>query len=258
GSRASADAVGDAGAGFDITRFTVRNDDAGRISFRVDMPAVATLPENLGLLLLLDTDLRREAEPIDHVITFTKGTAVVAAVSGSAGGSPYIPRSLKAAFTPGAVTISVHRDDLGGTRAMLAGAASFTISPAGEPNLETDTDAVPESDLLPFALKLPTRLLVRSSNLSPARPAAGGTFRAALFVRDVTFGAPGEPASGGRVTCAFSAGGRKVTARGSLNAAGRASCAGTVPAGATGRLTGTITYAQNGARVTRTFAGSLR
>jgi hypothetical protein len=140
---------------------------------------------------------------------------------------------------------------------MLAGVSSFTFSPTGEPNLETDTDIAPDGSALPFALKLPTRLLVRSSNLSPGRPAAGGSFRAALFVRDVTFGAPGDPASGGRITCRFSAGGRKVTAKGSLNAAGRATCTGTVPAGASGRLTGTVTYAQPGAKVTRTFAATL-
>ena len=69
GSRSSSDPVGDAGAGFDITFFTVRNDDAGNISFRVAIPAAATLPPNMGLIFLLDTDLRREAEddrPPDH------------------------------------------------------------------------------------------------------------------------------------------------------------------------------------------------
>ena len=256
-SIAAADAVGDAGAGFDITRLTVRNDDAGRITFRIDMPAVTALPPNLGLILPLDTDLRRESEPIDHLITFVGGTAVIAPITAAGAGNAFIPRSLTTAFTPGAVTISVHRDDLGGTRAMLAGALTFTVSPTGDPNLETDTDAVPESGALPFLLRLPTRLLVRSSNLSPGRPSAGGAFRAALFVRDVTYGAPGDPASGGRVTCRFSAGGRKVTAKGSLNTAGRAACAGTVPAGASGRLTGTVTYTQRGARVSRTFAAPL-
>lgn len=256
-SRAAADAVGDAGAGFDITRFTVRNDDAGKVTFRIDMPAVDALPQNLGLILPLDTDLRRESEPIDHLITFVGGAAVIAPITAAGAGSPFIPRSLTTAFTPGAVTITVHRDDLGGTRAMLAGALSFTVSPTGDPNLEADTDAVPETGALPFLLRLPPKLLVRSSRLSPGRPSAGGTFRAALFVRDVTFGAPGDPASGGRVTCRFSAGGRKVSAKGSLNAAGRASCTGTVPAGATGRLTGTVTYAQPGARVTRTFAAPI-
>ncbi|HTI35208.1 MAG TPA: hypothetical protein VL422_16145, partial [Miltoncostaea sp.] len=254
---AAADAVGDAGAGFDITRLTVRNDDAGRITFRIDMPAVTALPPNLGLLLVLDTDLRREADPIDHLISFSDGRAVIVPASAGSLGNPFVPRSLSAAFTPGAVTISVHRDDLGGTRAILAGVSTFTFSPTGEPNLETDTDIAPDGSPLPFLLRLPTRLLVRSSNLSPGRPSAGGAFRAALFVRDVTYGAPGDPASGGRVTCRFSAGGRKVTAKGSLNTAGRASCAGTVPAGASGRLTGTVTYTQRGARVSRTFAAPV-
>ena len=71
----------------------------------------------------------------------------------------------------------------------------------------------------------------------------------------MTFGAPGDPPKGGRVTCAFTVGGRKVTARRSVNAAGRVACAATVPAGAAGqRLAGKVTYAQKGARVTRTFS----
>ncbi len=257
GSRSSSDPAGDAGAGFDITFFTVRNDDAGNISFRVVIPAAATLPPNMGLFLPLDTDLRREAEAIDHLITVNGGIALLSPVTAAGAGRPFIPRSLKTTFEPGAVTITVNRRDLAGTRALIAGVGSFTISPEGDPNLESDTDFAPVDAGWTYELKLPTKLLIRSSNLSPARPAAGGTFRAALFVRDVTFGAPGDPAAGGKVTCTFRAGGRAVTARGSINAAGRAACSGTVPAGATGHLAGKVTYVQKGARVTRTFGAPL-
>ncbi len=258
GSRSSSDPAGDAGAGFDITFFTIRNDDAGNISFRIAIPAAATLPPNMGLALPLDTDLRREAEEIDHLITVVPGgVAVLAPITAAGSGQPFIPRSLRTAFEPGAVTITINRKDLAGTRALVPAVGSFTFDAAGEPNFETDTDFAPADAGWVYQLKMPTKLLVRSAKLSPARPAAGGTFKAALFVRDVTFGAPGDPAVGGKVTCTFKAGGRAVTARGSVNAAGRAACQGTVPAGATGRLSGTVTYSQKGAKVTRTFAAPL-
>jgi hypothetical protein len=257
GSRSSSDPAGDAGAGFDITFFTIRNDDAGNITFRVAIPAAATLPPNMALLLPLDTDLRREAEEIDHLITFVNGTAILAPVTAAGPGRAFIPRSLTAAFAPGEVTITINRRDLAGTRALIAGVGSITISPEGDPNFESDTDFAPVDAGWTYELKLPTKLLVRSSNLSPARPAAGGTFRAALFVRDVTFGVPGDPATGGKVTCAFRAGGRAVTARGSITPNGRAACSGTIPAGASGRLAGKITYVQKGARVTRTFGAPV-
>ncbi len=53
-------------------------------------------------------------------------------------------------------------------------------------------------------------------------------------------------------------GGRKVTAARSLTPTGRATCAGAVPAGAAGqRLRGTVTYALNGAVLTRSFAATV-
>jgi hypothetical protein len=257
GTRSSSDPAGDAGAGYDITFLTVGNDDAGRITFRVALPAVTTLPPGLGLALPLDTDLRREQETIDHLITVFGGVAVLAPVTAAGPGNAFIPQSLTTSFAPGEVTVSIHRRDLGGTRALIPVVGSFTVSPAGEPNFATDTDFAPVDAGWVYRLKLPTKLLVRSTNLSPGRPAAGASFRAAIFVRDVTFGAPGDPAAGGRVTCAFTAGGKKVTTRGSLNAAGRASCAGTVPATASGRLSGRVTYIQGGVRVARTFAAPV-
>jgi hypothetical protein len=264
GSRSSSDPAGDAGAGFDITFFTIRNDDAGNISFRIAIPAITTPPPNMGLFLPLDTDLRREAEAIDHLIVVVPGTvavpggvAVLAPVTAAGIGRGFIPRSLSTAFEPGAVTVTINRKDLAGTRALIAGVNSVTLDAAGNPNLESDTDFAPVDAGWVYELKMPAKLLVRSAKLSPARPAAGRTFKAVMFVRDVTFGAPGDPATTGKVTCTFKAGGRAVRARGSVNAAGRAACQGTVPAGATGRLSGTVAYSQKGAKVTRTFAAPL-
>jgi len=112
--------------------------------------------------------------------------------------------------------------------------------------------------VLAHALKLPTKLLARSTSLSPGRPAAGARFRAGVFVRDVTFGVPGDLPKGGRVTGRFTIGGQKVTAARSLTPAGRATCAGAVPPGAAGRpLRGTVTYALNVAVLKRSFAATV-
>jgi len=253
GSRGSSDPAGDAGAGFDITFFTIRNDDAGRLTFRISLPALTELPPNMAAGVALDTDLNpREANPIDFVLTSIGGIVTVTPVS--AAGEPlptYIPRSMTTAFVPGALTIGVDRRDVGNPRAMIPVATTMVMLPDGTVD-SANQDIVSAAV---YTLRRPTKLVVRSSNLTPGRPAAGGPFRASVYVRDATFGAPGDVPKGGRVTCAFAVGGRKVTARRSVNAAGRIACAGTVPAGASGqRLAGTVSYAQQGVRVTRPFS----
>jgi hypothetical protein len=204
--------------------------------------------------VVLDTDLNlREDNPIDFVLTSINGISVVIpATPAGEPGAPFIPRSITTAFAPGVLTIGIDRKDIGSPRGLIALATTHVVLPDGSLDA-ANQDTVPATAI--YALQLPAKLAVRSSNLSPGRPAAGGSFRASVYVRDVTFGAPGDAPKGGRVTCAFTIGGRKVTARRSVNAAGRVACAGTVPGGTSGqRLSGKVTYAQKGARVTRTFS----
>jgi hypothetical protein len=258
GTRSAADPAGDAGAGFDITSVTVANDDAGRITFRIALPAVGSLPDNMGLTVVLDTDQKlSESNPIDYGIVVARNTAVLTSVTPGGAVSVFAPRSLTTSFAPGLVGVSIARSDLGNPRALIVAVASFTLAADGTPDTAANTDVAPDTGLL-YALKLPTKLIVRSTSLSPGRPAAGGPFRAGAFVRDVTFGAPGELPKGGRVTCRVTVGGEKVTAARSLTRAGRATCAGTVPGDAAGQaLRGTVTYTLNGVAVKRSFATTV-
>ncbi len=254
GSLRIVDPPGDAGTGFDVTELTVRNDDAGRLTFRIGLPALTALPPSMVASVVLDTDLNpREDNPIDYVLTSVGGGAAVTPVTAAGEPGPgFVPRSLTTAFAPGELTIGVDRRDIGSPRALIPVATTLVMLPDGGLDA-ANQDLVPAAAV--YELQLPSKLLVRSSNLSPGRPAAGGPFRASVSVRDVTFGAPGDAPKGGRVTCAFTVGGRKVGARRSVNAAGRVACSGTVPAGASGqRLAGKVTYARTGARVTRTFS----
>ena len=153
------------------------------------------------------------------------------------------------------VTVLLDLDGRGGIDFL---AMTLVQLPSGE--IDTaNTDSAPSAALGRYRMVLPTRLLVRSTSISPGRPVAGGRFSARAFVRDATLGAPGTPASGGAVTCRFSVGGRAVSTKGAISAAGRASCEGSVPAATSGqRLTGTLRYRQGGATVTRTFGAGVR
>ena len=261
GTRSSSDPVGDAGTALDITFLTVSNDDTGKITFRIAVPALTAAPAATPLSIVLNTDLKLTGQSgIDYVITSNGVLSLMAAASPSGQSSPlFAPRSLSTSFEPGFVTVSINRRDLGGTRAFVPAILSLVLLPDGtiDPN-EANSDLAPVDAGWTYTLKLPTKLLVRSANLSPGRPAAGGSFRAGVFVRDVTFGAPGDAASGGKVTCAFRIAGAKVTARGSITPAGRATCSGAVPATATGKLlAGTVTYRLKGAVVKRTFSSTV-
>ncbi len=101
------------------------------------------------------------------------------------------------------MSASVARAEIGTPRVVLASVASFTLAPDGTLDTTANTDIAPAEGALAHALRLPTKLLARSTTLSPGRPAAGGRFRAGIFVRDVTFGVPGDLPKGGRVTCRF-------------------------------------------------------
>jgi hypothetical protein len=258
GTTGETDLAGDAGAGFDITALTVANDDAGAITFRVALPALTAVPDNMALAILLDTDLVSEANPVDFLIVLIRNGAAIVPVTPAGNGAPFIPRSLSTSFAPGVVTASVARGDVGDPLLLIASAASFVLAPDGTPDTAANTDIAPADGALVHLVKLPTRLLVRSASLSSARPAAGGPFRAGVFVRDVTYGVPGDPARRGRVTCKFTVGGEKVTAARSLTRAGRATCAGTVPRDAAGQtLRGTVTFTLNRAVVTRSFTATV-
>ncbi len=257
GKLASSDPAGDAGTGFDMTLVTISNDDAGLITFRIDVPALATLPPDFSASVILDTDGRQEDPMTDWAIISNGTTAVMAPATPSGLGQFFSPRSLTTAFTPGAVTISVHRRDLDHARAFSFGVLLARLTAEGFDQANADEGPVDAGR--PYLIKLPTRLAVRSPSLTPARPAAGARFQARVGVRDITYGPPGDPAEGGRVTCRFTVGGVKVTARGALDRQGRATCSGKAPAGATpgAALRGTLTYTLRNATVTRTFTGRV-
>jgi hypothetical protein len=259
GLRTFTDPAGDAGTGFDVTSLAVANDKAGKITFRIALPAVQTLPPNMVISLALNTDVRPTGDSgIDYTLVVAKGGAALVKAAGPGSGRAFIPQSLTSVFTPGLMTVSINRRDLGDTSLFQFLAVTFVELPDG--TFDTvNSDSIPSDTLGLYLLALPTQLLVRSARLSPAHPASGGDFSARMFVRDTTYGAPGAPADGGTVTCRFSVGGRPLTAKGSINKAGRAACDGHLPAGTAGaRLSGTVRYRLGGVTVSRTFSSVVR
>jgi hypothetical protein len=259
GTKSLADPAGDAGAGFDITSFAVSNDDAGTISFRVGLPAVTALPDNMALAILLDSDLdTAESNPFDYGISLIRNSAVLFPITPAGVGTAFIPRSLTTRFEPGVVHASSPAARSAGRECCSprsgASRSRRTARPTPRP---TRTSPPPRACW-------PTRSSCRPSCWRAPRasrragPPRARAFRAGVFVRDVTFGVPGDLPKGGRVTCRFTIGGQKVTAARSLTPAGRATCAGAVPPGAAGRpLRGTVTYALNGAVLKRSFAATV-
>ncbi len=261
GTKTFGDPVGDAGTGFDVTGVTVANDNAGKLTFAVSLPAVATPPANMWVFIGLDTDLKPTpgGQGLDYTIVVAKGGVLLFKPTASGPGSPLIPPSLSTSFQQGVMTVAINLRDIGAPRFFGLSVASFTELPDGSLDTVNNVNSAPDTGMVLHEVKLPTKLLVRSSSLSPARPSAGAEFRAGMSVRDVTFGSPGEPAAGGAVKCTFTIGGRPVTTRGSLTRAGRATCRGRAPADSAGKgLTGTIRYRQGTATISRTFAGRVR
>ena len=116
------------------------NDDAGTISFRVGLPAVTALPDNMALAILLDSDLdTAESTPFDDGISLIRNSAVLFPITPAGVGTAFIARSLTTRF----VHASVARGEIGGPRVLLASVGNFTLAPDGTPDTTANTDLAP-------------------------------------------------------------------------------------------------------------------
>jgi hypothetical protein len=253
----------------DITTVEVSNNDAGVISFKINVPGRGALTEDMIVELLVDADnnpATGDQDPAnvgaDYAIELFGGSATLFRWDGTT----YSRRGAdppQASLVFSGLTIRINAADLGNTTRF-----NFNTFVATGVIIDRNTGDVDFSKALAdFAPDLghglwsytvrvgALRLGVKSFALAPRRPQAGKTFTASMVA---TRSDTGATLAGGQVACTATVAGRRLAARVHAFSGGRARCAWLVPASARGqKIRGTITVVFEGRRVSRSFSATV-
>jgi len=241
------DSSGENPAAPDITTLTVSNNDAGVISFRINVPNRPQLTQDMLVLVFVDTDANPqtgdpESLGADYVIQIFGGEAGLFRWDGSdftrrAGDPP--ATSLIFAYQ-GGITITISAAELGNTKrfgfaAILIG--GVVIDPVTNDldftNSVSDVAPAAGAGLYSYQVKItPPTLVVKKLAPTPAKPTAGRAFTLRLVAARSDTGAVVQ---NGRVTCVGRVGNARLTAQVQRVVAGAATCTWNIPAGAKGK-----------------------
>jgi hypothetical protein len=265
------DSSGENPAAPDITTLTVSNNDAGVISFKVNIPNRPQLTQDMLLLLFVDTDANAQTgDPdslgADYVIQLFGGEAALFRWDGTdftrrAGDPP--ATSLIFAYQ-GGVTITISAAELGNTKKFGFAAIALsgvTIDPATG---DTDfTNAV--SDVAPaagsgsyqFEVKItPPTLVVKKLTPSPPKPTAGQAFTLRLVA---TRSDTGAAVQNGKVACVGRIGSAKLKVTFQRVTGGAAVCTWNIPPTAKGKtFRGSVGVVFEGLKASQGYASKVR
>jgi hypothetical protein len=261
------DSTGENPAAPDITTVVVSNNDAGVISFRINIPNRPTLAADVLVAVEVDSDNNSATgspDGTDYAIELFQGDVALFKWDGTnftrrAGDPP--ATSLIFAYQGGA-TLTISSAELGNTKNLKFSAfviSGITVDPATGgldfTNAVADSAPAVGAGLYSYEVRTaPTTLVVRSFTTAPRRPAAGKQFSLRLQVARSDTGAVVQ---GGRVTCVGRVGSARV--RGTGRFVGRMGvCSYVLPAKAKGKtFRGSITIVFEGLRSTRSFSGRI-
>jgi len=255
----------------DITTLTVSNNDAGLISFRINIPNRPTLTRDMLILLFVDTDSNAatgdpESLGADYVIQLFEGEAALFRWDGTdftrRAGDP-AATSLIFAYQ-GGVTITISAAELGNTKkfgfAVIAISGIVFDPTTGDPDFTaavSDVAPSPGSGFFVFEVKItPATLVVRKITTTPATPVAGKPFTMRLTVARSDTGAVLQ---NGRVTCIGRIGNVRLRAQAAGVTGGAAVCTWLIPKTAKGKtFRGSTAVVFEGLRASRSISRKIR
>ena len=186
------DSTGENPAAPDITSLTVSNDDAGIVSFRINVPNRATLGQDMVVDLFVDSDANPQTGDLDlggtdYVIELIQGEANLFRWDGTNFTRRFgDPPAVSLSFSyQGGVTFRISAAELGNTKKLnffvLVESGVVFDPTTGEPDFTNAVgDAAPGggAGLYPYTVVVakPT-LIVRGIKATPAAPRAGAPSR---------------------------------------------------------------------------------
>jgi hypothetical protein len=257
------DSVGEDPNAPDITSVAVSNDDAGNITFTINISNRPALTPDMIMVVFLDTDRNPstgdpDALGAEYLIQLVPGAVDLFQWNGTA----YVPApsqtSLTFVYGTAGATIHISAADLNKTKGFNFGTiavSGITFDAAGNPNFDNiHRDLAPDPGHGFWSYQVLTKLVltVTAFTTSPKPAKAGRTFSVSLAATENDTAGPVES---GTVACAASLAGKRVAAVRHAVANGVATCVWRIPKTAKGRvIRGTITLTVQGTRVTRPFS----
>jgi len=264
-SQTFTDSTGENAAAPDITTIQVSNDDAGNITFQVNISNRPALTPDMALFMLIDADNNAatgdpQAAGADFLLQLVPGDVALFPWAGTDYGNAAPAASLNYSYGAAGATIHVNASDLGKTRAFNFYTLVFsgiTTDASGNPDL-TNAVADRAPDNGSYAYQVLTKLVLTSTAFTTApKPArAGKSFTVGLAANEND---TGGPVQSGTVSCSATIAAKTLPAvrRGSL-ANGIATCIWKIPKTARGKtIRGTITVTVRGVALKKGFSAKI-
>ena len=265
------DSSGENPAAPDITTLVVSNDDAGIISFRINVPNRPQLGQDMVIDLFVDTDNNpatgsADFGGTDYVIELIQGEAALFKWDGTNFTRRFgDPPAISLSFSyQGGVTFRISAAELGNTTRLnffVIVESGIVFDPTtGDPDFANAVgDAAPGGGvgLFPYQVIVarPT-LIVRSLRGTPAAPRAGRPFTLRMVAARSDTGAALQ---NGRATCVGRAGNARLRPQLARVQGGAVVCTWLIPGNAKGRtFRGSVTVVFEGLRASRSFSARIR
>lgn len=265
-SQTFADSSGEDANAPDITSVVVSNDDAGMITFKVNVSNRPTLTPDMSIQLLLDTDqLATTGDPdslgADYLIELDPGSVGLFKWNGTDYAFAASQTSLTFAYDATGATIRISAADLGKTKAMNFGVLAISgiaVDATGNPDFtNAHFDLAPDTGHGFYNYKVVTKLTlsVLAFTTSPKPAKHGKNFVAGLAVNESDTAGPVQT---GTVTCTATIALKNIVTLGHALKNGIAGCSWHLPAASKGKtIRGTVTVTVQGTKVARSFTAKI-
>lgn len=258
------DSTGEDPAAPDITTIVVSNDDAGLITFRINVPNRPQLARDVAAIMFLDSDSNQATgDPdnlgADYILQLILGEALLFKWDGADYTLSATQSSLTNSWASGP-TIRINASDLGNTRQLsfdvlvISGLVFDDVTGAIDAT-NAKRDFAPTVGFYRYDVRItPPTLVVR--RVTAGVPTAGKAFTLRVVVARSDTGAVVQ---NGRVTCVGRVGTARLKAKVQRVVAGAATCTWNIPATAKGkRFRGSVAIVFEGLRASESFASRIR
>jgi hypothetical protein len=260
------DSVGEDPAAPDITTIVVSNDDAGLLTFQVNVSNRPQFTRDMAAVLFIDSDANPatgdpEALGADFVVQLLLGEIILFRWDGTTYSLAPLQSSLSYSWSNG-LLMRINASDLNNTRrfnfdvTMLSGIVEDPTTGALD-FTNAKRDFAPTFGFYNYVVQItPATLVVKKVVTTPAAPRAGKPFTIRMTAARSDTGATVQ---NGRVTCVGRAGTARLRAQLARVVGGAAVCTWLIPPKAKGKLfRGSLTLAFEGLRASTSIARRVR
>jgi hypothetical protein len=261
-----ADSTGEDANAPDITSVVVSNDDAGMITFKVNISNRPAFTADMGVFLSLDTDQNAatgdpQALGAEYEIDLEPGSVGLFKWNGTTYPAAPSQTSVTYSYDATGATIHVSAADLGKTKGMNLGVitvSGIAVDPSGNPDFtNSHFDIAPDPGHGFYNYKVLTKLTlsVLAVTTSPKPAKHAKNFIAGFAVNESD---TGGPVQAGTVGCTATIGAKHVTTLSHALKNGIVVCVWHLPLTSKGKtIRGTVTVTVQGVKASRNFAAKI-